>query len=174
MLAEVRERRPMARTSVGSRTADPGELTEVLQFMRLLWAVDHGLQSTSKRMNRTLGVTGPQRLALRVVGRFPGISAGELAEVLHVHPSTLTGVLTRLLDRKLISRTTYPDDRRRAMLRLTEAGRRIDRLHAGTVEATVRQVLAATPSRERQAAGRLLARIAAALDDGYGSPQSRL
>lgn len=141
--------------------------------MRLLWAVDHGLQSTSKRMNRDLGVTGPQRLVLRVVGRFPDISAGELAAVLHVHPSTLTGVLTRLLDRKLISRTAYPDDRRRAMLRLTSAGRRIDRLHAGTVEAAVRQVLATTPGSDRVAAGRLLTRIAAALDHGLGSSPAR-
>lgn len=141
--------------------------------MRLLWAVDHGLQSTSKRMNRDLGVTGPQRLVLRVVGRFPDISAGELAAVLHVHPSTLTGVLTRLLDRKLISRTAYPDDRRRAMLRLTSAGRRIDRLHAGTVEAAVRQVLATTPGSDRIAAGRLLTRIASALDHGLGSSPAR-
>jgi DNA-binding MarR family transcriptional regulator len=40
-----------------------------------------------------VGVTGPQRLVLRVVGLFPGMSAGELATVLRVHPSTLTGVL---------------------------------------------------------------------------------
>ena len=64
--------------------------------MRLLWAVDHGLQRRSKRMAATLGVTGPQRLVIRIVGRFPGISAGRLASILHLHPSTLTGILRRL------------------------------------------------------------------------------
>ena len=49
-----------------------------------------------KRMEQRSGVTGPQRLVLRVVGLFPGISAGALARLLHVHPSTLTGVLHRL------------------------------------------------------------------------------
>ena len=166
-------RKLSSRRATAAKDPDPAVLSEVLQFMRLLWAVDHGLQSTSKRMNRDLGVTGPQRLVLRVVGRFPDISAGELAAVLHVHPSTLTGVLTRLLDRKLISRTTYPDDRRRAMLRLTSAGRRLDRIHAGTVEAAVRQVLSTTPASERVAAGRLLTRIAAALDDGFNSSSTR-
>lgn len=137
--------------------------------MRLLWAVHHALQSTSKRMNRDLGVTGPQRLVIRVVGRFPGISAGELAAMLHIHPSTLTGVLARLIDRKLLSRTPHPGDRRRIVLRLTEQGRRLDKVHAGTVEAAVRQALKATVPSDHAAAGRLLARIAEALARDYGA-----
>lgn len=64
-------------------------LPDVLQFMQLLWAVVHGLERTSKRMILDVGVTGPQRLVLRVVGLYPGVSAGELATILHVHPSTL-------------------------------------------------------------------------------------
>ena len=40
-------------------------LGAVLDFMRLLWAVDHALQSTSKRMESTFGLTGPQRLVVR-------------------------------------------------------------------------------------------------------------
>ena len=63
--------------------------------MRLLWAVDHGLQTRSKRMAVGLGITGPQRLVLRIVGRFPGISAGQLSRILHLDPSTLTGILRR-------------------------------------------------------------------------------
>lgn len=70
---------------------------EVLQFMQLLWAVVHGLQRTSKRMAGEIGVTGPQRLVLRVVGLLPRLSAGDLATVLRVHPSTLTRVLQRLV-----------------------------------------------------------------------------
>src|SRR5439155_8811053 len=64
-------------------------LGAVLDFMRLLWAVDHSLQSASKRMEAAYGITGPQRLVVRIVGRFPGIAAGRVAEILHVHPSTL-------------------------------------------------------------------------------------
>jgi hypothetical protein len=36
-------------------------LGETLEFMRLLWAIDHGLQRRSKQLASTLGVTGPQR-----------------------------------------------------------------------------------------------------------------
>lgn len=116
-------------------------LGEVLDFMRLLWAVDHGLQSTSKRMEASIGLTGPQRLVLRLVGRFPGIAAGKLAQILHVHPSTLTGVLKRLEKRGLIERRSDPLDGRRALFALTEAGRAMDVPATGTVEAAVQRVL---------------------------------
>jgi len=117
------------------------QLGEVLDFMRLLWAVDHGLQSTSKRMESSLGITGPQRLVLRLVGRFPGITAGNLAHILHVHPSTLTGVLKRLEKRGLLERKSDPLDGRKALFALTESGRTLDVPSTGTVEASVQRVL---------------------------------
>ncbi|NMO23645.1 MarR family transcriptional regulator [Pyxidicoccus fallax] len=116
-------------------------LGEVLEFMRLLWAVDHGLQSTSKRMESTLGLTGPQRLVVRLVGRFPGITAGTLAQILHVHPSTLTGVLKRLEKRGLLERKADPLDGRKALFALTESGRALDIPSEGTVESAVQRVL---------------------------------
>lgn len=144
--------------------AEPPEaLGSVLDFMGLIWALDHGLQSLSKRMQATLGLTGPQRIALRVMGRRPGISAGALADVLRLHPSTLTGILQRLERRDLVQRTPDPADLRRARLRLTTRGRRLDVSTPGTVEAVVERVLAGIPeARLRYAAG-LIASVAAAL-----------
>jgi DNA-binding MarR family transcriptional regulator len=123
------------------------KLGPVLDFLRLLWAVDHALQSGSKRMEISLGVTGPQRLVLRIVGRFPGISAGEVAQILHVHPSTLTGVLRRLQARALLQRRADPNDARRALFTLSAKGRKLDSLQAGTVEAAVRRALSRLPDR---------------------------
>jgi MarR family transcriptional regulator, organic hydroperoxide resistance regulator len=37
------------------------ELDPVLDFMRLLWSIEHGLQRMSKRMESEIGITGPQR-----------------------------------------------------------------------------------------------------------------
>jgi DNA-binding MarR family transcriptional regulator len=123
------------------------KLGPVLDFLRLLWAVDHALQSGSKRMEISLGVTGPQRLVLRIVGRFPGISAGEVAQILHVHPSTLTGVLRRLQARALLQRRVDPNDARRALFTLSAKGRKLDSLQTGTVEAAVRRALSRLPDR---------------------------
>ncbi|NOK06521.1 MULTISPECIES: MarR family winged helix-turn-helix transcriptional regulator [unclassified Myxococcus] len=125
----------------GERTYKGPPLGEVLEFMRLLWAVDHGLQSTSKRMESTLGLTGPQRLVIRLVGRFPDITAGMLAQILHVHPSTLTGVLKRLEKRGLLERKSDPLDGRKALFSLTDEGRSLDIPSEGTVESSVQRVL---------------------------------
>jgi DNA-binding MarR family transcriptional regulator len=138
-------------------------LGPVLEFMRALWALDHALQSASKRMETQLGVTAPQRLVVRIVGRFPGISAGEVAEILHVHPSTLTGVLKRLEARGIVNRRTDPTDARRALLALTARGRELDRLRSGTVEAVVRRVLQRLPSGSVRSARALAEALTAAL-----------
>jgi hypothetical protein len=42
-----------------------------LQFMQRMWDLVHALDVRSKRMAKTLGVTGPQRLVVRVLGQSP-------------------------------------------------------------------------------------------------------
>jgi DNA-binding MarR family transcriptional regulator len=102
-------------------------------------------------------------LALRVIGLFPALSAGQLAHILHVHPSTLTGVLQRLIDQRLVVRTAAAGDKRRAQLRLTARGLRIDRLTTATVEASVTSVLRRTSARDRAAARRVISTLSAQL-----------
>jgi DNA-binding MarR family transcriptional regulator len=155
---------------------EPGEATDlpdVLQFMQLLWAVVHGLERVSKRMTGDIGVTGPQRLVLRVVGLFPGMSAGDLATVLHVHPSTLTGVLQRLVAQRLLARTDDPADRRRAVLHLTRRGRAVNVARQGTVEAAIGKALEGIGDRDRMATRRVLERLAAHLEPAAASASAR-
>ncbi len=114
---------------------------DTLLFMHQLWELNHAMQVRSKRMARTLGVTSPQRLVIRLVGQNPNITARDLATTLGIHPSTLTGVLARLEKMKMIARTIDPEDRRRARFALTEAGKQIDRTKRGTVEEAVRRAL---------------------------------
>lgn len=141
-------------------------LGEQLEFMRLLWAIDHRLQTHSKKMASTLGVTGPQRLVIRIVGRFPGVSAGQLAWTLHLDPSTLTGILRRLERAGLLTRRRDPRDRRRAVLGLSAAGRRLDVTTGGTIESVMDQVLDRLPRRKLQVARAVLGAIAEGFDGG--------
>ena len=64
--------------------SEPIVLDAALDFMRLLWNVEHGLLSRSKWMETTLGITGPQRLVPRIVVDRPGLAATELAHILHL------------------------------------------------------------------------------------------
>ncbi len=146
-------------------SADPvPSLGHVLDFLRLIWAVSHGLQSTSKRMERRIGLTGPQRLVIRLLEGAPGSSAGSLARILHVHPSTLTGVLRRLEHHGLIDRTTAPGDRRRAQLSVTRRGRRLGAHMSGTAEAAVASTLATVAPADIVAARAVLTLLASLLN----------
>jgi len=137
-----------------------------LEFLRLLWQVDHALQRRSKRMAKELGLTGPQRLVVRIVGRFPGLPAGELAELLHVHPSTLTGILARLERGGWIARRADPRDRRRALFGLTERGRGVAAADPLTIEGALARVLAEIPAKNVEAARSLLRALARELENG--------
>jgi DNA-binding MarR family transcriptional regulator len=124
-----------------TRAPRPRPTGETLRFMQRLWELVHALAVRSKRMGRTLGVTGPQRLVIRVVGQSPDATAKQISDILGLHPSTLTGVLARLEGQHMIQRRIDSTDRRRVRFRLTAAGRRVDRERKGTVEAAVRRAM---------------------------------
>lgn len=161
----------MARARSAAR---PPVLGEVLDFMRVTWALDHAMQRASKRMERDLGITGPQRLVLRVVGRFPSLPAGKLAELLHVDPSTLTGVLRRLERQGLIRRRSDSRDRRRTLLGLTDKGRAFDVDAGETIEAAIQRILETTPSDKLRAAREVLESITSMLESRASMEDSAL
>lgn len=151
---------PKAATPHAEHPLDP-----VLDFMRLLWSIEHGLQRMSKRMEAELGITGPQRLVLRVVGRFPDLSAGDLAHIVRLHPSTITGILQRLVSRGLVERTRDPRDSRRARLRLNARAVDYTRTAPGTVERAVTQALKRVGASNVRAARTVLAEVARRLNE---------
>jgi DNA-binding MarR family transcriptional regulator len=125
-----------------------------------MWAVDHQLHRVSKRMLGRLGLTAPQRLAVRFIGREPGLAPGRLAELLHLDPGTVSGIVKRLESAGLISRVRSGDDTRRMHLTLTAKGQALNRRRKGTVETAVRRTIDGMPAADRAAASRLMRRLA--------------
>ncbi len=154
----------MAKPRNDRNRLDEVDLGSVLGFLQVVWRLDHALQSKSKRMSSSLGITGPQRFVMRVLSQRPGLSAGELAALLHLHPSTLTGVLRRLEERGLLARETDSADARRAVLKVTSSGKQITARMTNSVEDVVRRVLGAAPRSQAQGAKALLGALADALE----------
>ena len=138
-------------------------LGHALDFLRVLWAINHGLATTSRYMKSKYGITGRQRLIIQVVNEFPGISAGDLAKVLHLDPSTLTGVLQQMSQRGL---QLQPDvrDRRRLRIQLTTKGRRLSHMAVGAIEAAVSRTLSRVSPAKLKATREVLALLADNLD----------
>lgn len=140
-------------------------LESSLAFLQRLWRLNHALERLSASMDRHLGLTAQQRFMLRCIGKYPGITAGQLAGLLHVDPSTVSSSLRRLESRGLLDRRKNPRDQRRASLGLTAAGRALDRPAEHTVEHAVDRLLAATPPEELGAMTGVLDRLVELLDD---------
>ena len=138
-------------------------LDDVLRFMRLIWSNDHELERVSKRMEARIGLTIPQRLSLLFIGSHPGILASELAEVLHLHRGTVSGIVRRLEAAGYVSRVADPSDGRRVGLTLTVAGRAMNRRRSGTFEDAVRRLLDSMPGSDLTSAEQVLARLGAEL-----------
>lgn len=145
---------------------DHPALDPTLDFMRLLWRIEHGLQSRSKQMEAAIGITGPQRLVLRIVDRFPALSAGELAHIVRLHPSTITGIVQRLVDKGLLGRTPDRADRRRIQLRVRPGARPFTRRSPTTIELAVTRALAGVPTAHVRHTRSVLTALADALERG--------
>jgi DNA-binding MarR family transcriptional regulator len=131
-----------------------------LEFLQVLWRTSHALERRSRRMEKAIGLTAPQRLVVRFLGRFPGVSAGQLARALHVDPGTLSASLRRLERRGLVERRRDPADTRRVTLGLTRQGRALDVPRPGTVEAAADALLTDASPRDLAATVRVLDRFA--------------
>lgn len=143
-------------------------LGPALDFLRLLWEVNHAMESFSNHMERTLGVTAQQRLVIRCVGRYPGLTPGQLARLLHLDPGTISAALGRLERRGLVVRRRDERDQRRVTVGLTARGRTMDRPSPQTVEAAVERLLAT----ERPSNVAAAARVLRALTDALSRDQS--
>jgi DNA-binding MarR family transcriptional regulator len=76
----------------------------------------------------------------------------------------VSAALNRLESMRMVERRADPDDGRRVTLSLTAAGRKIDRPTKHTIEATVEQVMGAASLSDLEATSRVLAALAAALE----------
>jgi MarR family transcriptional regulator, organic hydroperoxide resistance regulator len=134
-------------------------LTPALELLTHVWMLNHALERVSSRMDRDLGVTAQQRLVLRCVGKFPGITAGQLATVLHLDPGTISAALRRLEAKGLLDRRRDLRDRRRVNLGLTAQGRALDRPTDHTVEHGVDRLLDTARQADLTTAKRVLRRL---------------
>jgi DNA-binding MarR family transcriptional regulator len=99
------------------------------------------------------------------VGHYGQLSPGQLAELLHIDPSSLTGILHRLETAGLLRRAKDPADGRRAILTLRAKGRNLNTRRARTVEESVRRALSSLSRAKIEAARDVLKTLADELDD---------
>ena len=79
----------------------------------------------TKHMARTLGLTGPQVSALKILEAVGDLSLTELSERMSARNSTITGIVDRMERDGLVVRERSQSDRRVVLIRATERGREL-------------------------------------------------
>ena len=109
-------------------------------------------------------MTAQQRTIVRLLGKYPGIPASEIAALLHVHRGTVSVALNRLEARGIVKRVRDAVDTRRVLVTLTRKGKALDVPAVGTVESAVDHLLATLKGRELATVTGAMERLVDALE----------
>jgi len=109
-----------------------------------------------------LGLTITQIRVLFILRESEGLTAGALAESLHVTPSTLTRIMDRLVRDRLVTREEDPEDRRLVRHYLTSAARDIVQAIARQGRERMHKVLSRLTTEQAEHLVEALTHLAAA------------
>jgi DNA-binding MarR family transcriptional regulator len=126
----------------GERGDDVGVILDALR------SIVRELRLASREAEQRVGVHGAQLHALRQLGDTPATSLTELAERTHTDISSVSVVVSRLVEQGLVARKSADDDRRRLSLGLTARGRAL--LRRAPETGTSRLLRAATHLSDRE------------------------
>jgi DNA-binding MarR family transcriptional regulator len=120
-------------------------IDEVFQHLR---RIVKALELFSKEVDARFGLTAPQLWALWELGKEGPLALKDLSARLHVHPSTMVGVVDRLEAKGLAARKPDPADRRRVRLTLTPAGRALRKKAPHPAQGRLRTALQEMPDTQ--------------------------
>jgi DNA-binding MarR family transcriptional regulator len=101
-----------------------GEKTEEIQaVIDNLRRIFQAINGYSKNAERTTGLTGPQLWAMKLLANGTSLKVSELARRMFLQPATVVGIIDRLENKGLVTRTRSKDDRRVVHIELTGQGK---------------------------------------------------
>lgn len=112
---------------------------------------------------RSLDITPVQYAALSAIVASPGLDQAALSRTISFDKTTLVKVLDRLVEKGLITRIRSLDDRRRHLLRPTDAGLKIATAVEPMIDRTQERLVAPLDRHEQAILKNLLRRVV----DGY-------
>lgn len=111
-----------------------GAHEEVATVMDSIRSIVHTLRVSSREIEQKLGISSAQLYVLHELKDSPALSINDLAERTFTHQSSVSMVVARLVDSRLVTRTASRADGRRLAVSLTPAGRAILRRSPATVQ----------------------------------------
>jgi DNA-binding MarR family transcriptional regulator len=145
-------------------TASPSELNAQEQILIALRRIARSMDLRSRLLLQGHGLTTPQLMTLRAIGRLQPATAGAIARAIHLGHSTTTGILDRLERRGWICRSRDEHDRRSVNLCLTARGREVLERAPAQIDDRFRERLERVPQWEQTQILATLQRVADMMD----------
>ncbi len=120
---------------------------DVALIVQGLRRITRAVELYSHEVQREFGLTGPQLWALKNLHREGSMTAGQLAASLAVDKSSVSGLLRRLENRGLITRSRDPRDRRVVRIDLTAEARALAHRAPEAAQGRLLHGLNAMPAR---------------------------
>jgi DNA-binding MarR family transcriptional regulator len=111
-----------------SHSADPADTRakdSIRKVLDALRRIVRELRLSARDAERTAGISGAQLFVLQVLAREPAASLNDVAERTMTDQSSVSVVVSRLSEQKLVSKKASKEDGRRVELSLTPAGQRL-------------------------------------------------
>ena len=134
------------------------------QVLAALRRITRAIDLHSRGLMQQVGLTAPQIAALQAIERLQPITAGALAKSIHLSQATVTGILTRLETRTLVSRVRSDADRRTVVVELTAQGQAVLENAPSLLQDRFRRELLKLQEWEQTQMLATLQRIAAMMD----------
>lgn len=94
-------------------------------LFRILQSLRQSIRAIDQHSRQLAGdhnITVPQLVCLTEISQHPEVSVSELSRLVHLSPSTVVGIVDRLTDKALITKTRGAQDRRKVHLAITDKG----------------------------------------------------
>lgn len=95
------------------------------QVIVALRRITRAIDLHSRGLLHEYGLTAPQLAALKAIGELQPVTISGVARAIHLSQATLTGIVSRLEKRGLVTRMRSGVDRRSVEVQLTDAGREL-------------------------------------------------
>jgi len=144
----------------------PPTREELDQAKHLLHRTNRGLTCRMREILQDSGLTFPQALVLKTIKRSDSPpSLAEVANKVHLAPSTVTDIIQRLERNKLLTKEKDPTDARAFRLRITEEARKLVGIAEAKYDSFVLHCIASFDADELRLFMALLEKFSRALQE---------
>jgi DNA-binding MarR family transcriptional regulator len=145
------------RAGKGAKADGTDDLRTALDAFR---RIVQTLRTSARDVERRGRISGAQLFALQQLAASPGASVNELAARTFTHQSSVSVVVQRLVDRRLVAKVSGPNDKRRAHLAVTSEGAAVLRRSPDPVQARLVAAIEALSAPRRRMLAEMLSEIA--------------